>query len=96
MKFNRKKATPIDAEQFHHPATSPRGVRTEEDGRAYVVTMHEQKVYLENGDWIVAEPDGIHFYPIKDKIFQQLYESVKKDALAEHESLVAKQNESQS
>lgn len=49
---------------------------TEEDGRAYVMTLHEQKVYLEPGDWVVAEPDGVHFYPIKDSVFKGLYEAI--------------------
>ena len=73
MKFKRKPSTPIDAEQYLD-GQCPRGVLTEEDGRVYVVTIHEQKVYVEIGDWIVAEMDGIHFYPIKEKVFIQLYE----------------------
>ena len=68
--------TEIEAEQFFHPAISGPGVYTEEDGRSYVVTAHEQKVYLERGDWVVQEPDGIHHYPIKDTIFKQRYRPV--------------------
>ena len=74
-KFIRK-STVIEANQFTHPATSPVGVRTEEDGRAYVVTIHEQKVYLEPGDWVLPEPDGKHYYPVKDAIFKQTYEPI--------------------
>jgi hypothetical protein len=70
----RKKPVVIEAEQFVHPATAPMGVYTEEDGRCYVVTIHKQKVYLESGDWIVPEPDGIHYYPIKPDIFANTYE----------------------
>jgi hypothetical protein len=72
----RKKPVVVEAEQFTHPATAPRGVRTEEDGRAYVVTIHQQKVYLEPGDWILPEPDGEHFYPVKPDIFAATYEPV--------------------
>lgn len=70
----RKKPVIIEAEQFVHAATAPRGVYTEENGKAYVVTIHRQKVYVEPGDWIVPEPDGIHFYPIKPDIFASTYE----------------------
>jgi hypothetical protein len=73
MRF-RRIPTIIEAEQFHHPATAPRGVRTEEDGRAYVITAHEQKVYLEPGDWIVPEPGKEdRYYPIKPNIFEATY-----------------------
>lgn len=76
MLYLRKKNTPIDAEQFLHPGTSPRGVRTEEDGRAYVVTIHEQNVYLESGDWIVKEQGCDRYYPIKNHVFEHTYEPV--------------------
>ena len=74
--FRRKPEPPFEANQFQHAATSPVGVRTEEDGRAYVVTAHEQKVYLQPGDWVRAEPDGVHYYPIKDEIFRERFELV--------------------
>lgn len=76
MPMFRKKPVVIEAEQFTHPATATRGVRTEEGGRAYVVTVHQQKVYLEPGDWILPEPDGEHFYPVKPDIFAATYEPV--------------------
>jgi hypothetical protein len=77
MPMFRRKVTTIEAEQFHHAATSPRGVRTEEDGRAYVITAHEQKVYLAPGDWIVPESGrDDRFYPIKPDIFAQTYDAV--------------------
>lgn len=69
MPLFQKKPAVFEANQFTHPATAPIGVRTDEDGRAYVVTAHGQKVYLEPGDWIVAEPDGRGYYPIKADIF---------------------------
>lgn len=38
-------------------------------------TIHEgQKVSLEVGDWILPEPDGVHFYPCKPDIFAATYE----------------------
>jgi hypothetical protein len=64
----------IDAEQFHHPATSPRGVRTREDGSAYVVTIQGQEVTLQPGDWVIEEPDGIHYYPCSPEVFAQRWQ----------------------
>ena len=78
----RKKPVVVEAEQFFYdhppingvfyPATSGDG-RTYE-GDAFVITIHEQRVYLQNGDWILPEPDGEHYYPVKDEIFQATYE----------------------
>ncbi len=73
MKYKRKPATPIEANQFTKIGEGPVGVRTEEDGREYVMTLHDQKVYLQLGDWVVSEGDGIHYYPIKDHVFKSLY-----------------------
>ena len=40
----------------------------------HVHTIHDgQIVNLEVGDWILPEPDGIHFYPVKDDIFKDTY-----------------------
>lgn len=76
MALFRKKPVVVEANQFFHPATGPFGTQTEEDGRAYVTTAHGQKVYLEPGDWIIAEPDGRGFYPCKPDIFAATYEVV--------------------
>lgn len=40
----------------------------------YVVTIHGQKAYLEPGDWVVTEPDGEHYYPVKPDIFAVRWE----------------------
>jgi len=41
----------------------------------HVHTIHKgQQCSIEKGDWILPEPDGIHFYPVKDKIFRDAYE----------------------
>lgn len=75
MKF-RKKPGVIEAVQFtDEPAEDPPGVfRREEDGTPYVVTVHGQRCYIEPGDWIVPEPDRVHYYPIKPDIFALTYE----------------------
>lgn len=41
-----------------------------------VVTIHGQKTKVTIGDWILAEPDGEHFYPCKPNIFEHTYEPV--------------------
>lgn len=41
----------------------------------HVHTIHEgQLVNLEVGDWIIPEPDGVHYYPCKPDIFEKTYE----------------------
>ena len=67
----------------------PRGVCMEPhlDGpwvKAHVHTMHNnQAVILEPGDWIIPEPDGIHYYPVKPAVFEATYEPVLDSANAE-------------
>ncbi len=43
----------------------------------YVVTTHGQKAYLDEGDWIVTEPDGNGYYPCKPDIFAAGHEGVE-------------------
>lgn len=78
MKF-RKKPVVIDAEQFRADALYPRGVcRCDAWGQPHVHTAHaNQFVVLEDGDWIIPEPDGEHFYPCKPDIFAATYEAVE-------------------
>lgn len=43
--------------------------------KPHVHTIHKgQTVLLEDRDWVMPEPDGIHFYPIKPGIFDATYE----------------------
>lgn len=80
----RKKSKVIEAEQFFYDKPPIDGVFYPEvsaDGKtyigdAYVVTVHNQRVYLQNGDWILPEPDGEHFYPCKPDIFADSYEAI--------------------
>ena len=40
-------------------------------------TMHgSQVVVLESGDWVVPEPDGTHYYPIKPDVMKKNYEEI--------------------
>lgn len=78
MPIFRRKPTTISAVQFTGvPAEDPPGVfRRPEDSAPYVVTIHDQPCFLSAGDWIVPEPDGVHYYPIKDEVFRKSYEEV--------------------
>lgn len=82
MRF-RKKPAFFDAEQFtvdHVIGVKPlpAGVTKHSEGdagslvgaliRFSVTTAHGQPVYLQPGDWIVKEPNGNGYYPIKDEI----------------------------
>ncbi len=84
MKQYRKKPVVVKAEQFFYDKPQIEGVfypPLSEDGKtyigdAYVITIHDQEVYLQNGDWIIQEPDGEHYYPCKPDIFEATYEAV--------------------
>ena len=41
-----------------------------------VITIHGQRTKVVEDDWIISEPDGIHFYPCKPDIFKKTYEPV--------------------
>lgn len=73
--FKRKQAATIDAEQYT-PTHTPRGVQVDCVGQPHVVTIHNQKCCVVHGDWIAAEMDGVHYYPIKDHVFRATYEPV--------------------
>jgi hypothetical protein len=74
----RKRPVIVEAVQFDNVAANdPPGVfRREEDLSPYVVTIHGQRCYIAPGDWILPEPDGVHYYPVKPDIFEQTYEPV--------------------
>lgn len=80
----RKKPLVVDAMQFFYDRPSIPGVHyppKSEDGRfytgdAFVVTIHGQRAYLQNGDWVITEPDGEHHYPCKPNIFEATYEAM--------------------
>lgn len=80
----RRKPTIITAQQFRvvEAHSLPAGVCMKAclDGdwiKAHVHTAHNnQAVILEDGDWVLPEPDGVHFYPCKPDIFEATYELV--------------------
>lgn len=78
----RKKPIVIEAVQFRY-GESPAGVChcIEGPGKAacypHIHTIHQgQTVLLADRDWIIAEPDGEHFYPCKPDIFEATYDPV--------------------
>ena len=80
-----KKPIVIDAEPALYGGLRVPGVfypSVSEDGQthigdAFVVTSHEQRVYLQNGDWVIPELDGEHYYPCKPDIFEATYLPVR-------------------
>lgn len=87
----RKKPTVVDAEQWF-PGKPVRGVEevifkiddeTYPSGYGYVTTIHGQATTVSPGDWIIQEPDGIHYYPCKPEIFEATYELVELTDLIE-------------
>lgn len=74
MPIFERKTTTCDAEQFVDMVNPPRGVLVDDDNeRFYVVTLQGQEVEVKPGEWIVAEHDGFHFYPIADEEFKRIY-----------------------
>ena len=74
----RKKPIEIEAEQFL-PGVAPlpfrdKGACCLDGDRWFVVTIHGQETTIVEGDWIIPEPDGEHFYPCKPDIFAATYE----------------------
>lgn len=76
----RRKVTEVEAEQFL--PRMAKGAIYGPDGW-YVITIHSQRVYLTPGDWIIPEPDGVHFYPVKPAVFEATYEPIEVPAPTE-------------
>lgn len=81
MKY-QKKPVIIEAEQFKgdpkQKGVCTCGVLMEGiigGCQPHLHTIHQgQRVDLEIGDWIIPEPDGIHYYPCKNGVFERTYE----------------------
>lgn len=76
----RSRPREIEAEQFHEDRQplpfSDKGACCLGPDGWYVVTIHGQKTRIVDGDWIVPEPDGLHFYPVKADVMKKNYEPV--------------------
>lgn len=77
MKKYRSKPIEIEAEQYWF-GKQMEGVYFENNQPelAFVVTIHGQKTFIQPGDYIVRESDGVHFYPVKPHIFEIRYEEI--------------------
>lgn len=82
----RNKPIVIEAEQYVKYGKLVKGMCNSRscysDGNTqpHVHTIHNnQLVNLEIGDYIIPEPDGIHYYPCKPDIFKATYEIVDED-----------------
>lgn len=89
--FRRRPGQPVEAEQFFASVQPwPKGVFrrsaskvafgaewTSEESEFYVITIHGQETKIVDGDWILPEPDSIHFYPVKADIFAERFEAVE-------------------
>jgi len=78
----RRKPTEVEAFQwFQNGTENPRNAVKHaliDLGTAAfcVTTIHGQKTIVVDGDWIITEPDGEHYYPCKPDIFEAIYEPV--------------------
>jgi hypothetical protein len=77
----RKKPVVIEAEQYTEYGKLVKGMcnsqscYTAGNTKPHVHTIHNnQLVNLEVGDYVIPEPDGVHFYPCKPDIFEKTYE----------------------
>lgn len=81
----RKKPAYREATQWHCWLDKVPGVQKEvvsgdaatlegAEVRFYVVTTHGQKAYLNDGDYVVKEPDGNGYYPCKAEFFEREHE----------------------
>jgi hypothetical protein len=80
----RKKPVVIESEQYKEYGKLVKGMCNSQscftagNNKPHVHTIHGgQIVNLEVGDWIIPEPDGKHYYPVKSDIFDQTYELVE-------------------
>ena len=73
----KKKPVIVEAYQWFLKDEETRGVFRDSCGMEIIYcvrTIHDQKAYLDDGDWVITEPDGIHHYPCKPDIFEATYE----------------------
>lgn len=80
MKYRKKPVVAeVEAEQFfQNQAPWPKGVFLAGFSH-FVITIHGQETKVVDGDWIIEEPDRIHYYPCKPDIFEATYEKVGKN-----------------
>lgn len=69
----RHKATKLDVEAIQWlPGMAIDGITYDHSS----VTGRGRKITLKPGDWVIREPDGVHWYPCKADIFATTYEPI--------------------
>jgi hypothetical protein len=63
--------------EFGYEAIDPTDLHPTYRLRAYVTTIHGQRSYLDPGDWVADEGDGVHFYPIKPDKFEKRWDPIR-------------------
>lgn len=83
MPMFMKKASIVEAEQYTEYGQLVMGMCNSRscynagNTKPHVHTIHNnQIVNLEVGDWVVPEPDGEHYYPVKPDIFYATYDQI--------------------
>lgn len=83
MKKYKKKPVVIEAVQYTEHGKLIKGMcnsrscYADGNNKPHIHTIHDnQIVLLEVGDYIIPEPDGIHYYPCKPDIFEETYEEI--------------------
>lgn len=71
----RKRPVEVEAEQYR-VGEPLRGVcQCAQDPSPHLHTIHAgQVVRLEDRDYVLPEPDGVHFYPVKPDVFEKTYD----------------------
>lgn len=84
MPIFRKKPVEVEAEQYTKYGKLTKGMCnslacfSSGNNEPHVHTIHNsQIVNLEVGDWIIPEPDGIHYCPCKPDILAETYDPVE-------------------
>lgn len=74
MPIFQRKADIVEAQQFlGADEPLPKGVKYSRLLGYYVETIHGHRLPILDGQWIVPEKDGIHYYPVTDEIFKQTW-----------------------
>lgn len=73
----QKKSVTVEAQQLIEGQPLPPGVQVHpgEPGVMFVTTIQGRDVVVQWDEWIIAEPDGVHYYPCDPVIFAERYEA---------------------
>lgn len=76
-KFRKKPVEVIANQWFENENNWTPGVLYEPKTQTYyVVTIHNQRCYIVDGDWILPEPKSGFYYPVKPDIFEATHDPI--------------------